>query len=101
MYPSGIHGGLNWYMVSCKGQHASSDIARVSEHAEFMRYMGDLGKAWGMLGERLRESWGGLENAWEDFGEAWGGLTLSEVSLEGGPFGGLFSGTGPLQKSVM
>ena len=88
-------------MVSCKGQHASRYIARVNEHAEFMRYMGDLGKAWGMLGERLRESWGGLENAWEDFGEAWGGLTLSEVFLGGGPFGGIFSGTGLLKKNVV
>ena len=58
-------------MVSCKGQHASGYIARVNEHAEFMRYMKDLGKAWGMLGERLQESWGGLENAWEDFGAPW------------------------------
>ena len=81
MYPSGIHGGLNWYMVSCKGQHASSDIARVSEHAQFMCYMGEFRKAWRMLRERLLESGGGLANAWEDFGEARGGLTLCEVFL--------------------
>ena len=85
-------------MVSCKGQHASSDIARVSEHAQFMCYMGDFGKAWRMLGERLRESGGGLENAWEDFGEARGGLTLSEVSLEGGPFLRHFFGNWALSK---
>ena len=88
-------------MVSCKGQHASGYIARVNEHAEFMRYMKDLGKAWGMLGERLQESWGGLENAWEDFGAPWGGWTLSEVFLGGGPFGGIFSGTRPLKKNVV
>ncbi len=51
-------------MVSCKGQHASGYIARVNEHAEFMRYMKDLGKAWGMLGEDFRslgEGWRMLE----------------------------------------
>ena len=49
MYPIGIHGGLNWYMVSCKGQHASSDIALVSKHAPFVCYMGEFGR----LGEGL------------------------------------------------
>ena len=54
-----------------------------------------------MLRERLLESGEGLANFWEDFGEAWEGLTLTEVFLGGGPFGGIFSGTGPLKKSVV
>ena len=49
MYPSGIHGGVHLYMVSCKGQHASTDIVLVSEHAPFMCYMGEFAR----LGEGL------------------------------------------------
>ena len=79
-------------MVSCKGQHASGYIARVNEHAEFMRYMKDLGKAWGMLGERLQESWGGLEK---------GSQTLSEVFLGEGLSEAFFRELGLLKKNVV
>ena len=66
-------------------------------HALYGGLGGGLGNPWGKVLGLL----GRVGKCLRRLREAWGGLTLSEVSLGGGPFGGIFSGTGPLKKSVV
>ena len=90
-------GGLSWYMISSKGQHASSDIARNSKHTQFNGYMREFRR----LGDCRRKGFWSLEKGgmcwWKDRESTGSSHPMWDVARERA-FHSHFFGTEPRSK---